>query len=337
MAERRVRAAVWAYDGLETVLFDEARRRRLEARAEVVSWSVGRERAEPAVAEALAEVEVLITSWGCAPLDDTVLAGLAGLRLVAHAAGTVRDIATPDLWGRGVTVTSAAAANALPVAEYTVAMVLLSGKDTFRRRDRFREGTTDDLWFGTVADVGNHGRRVGIIGASMIGRRVIELLHPYDVELAVYDPFLDEAEAAALGVRRLGLDELFAWSDVVSIHAPDLPTTRGMVGRAQLARLHDGGTVINTARGALVDHAALEDEVVGGRLHAILDVTDPEPLPPGSPLWSSPNAVITPHLAGAQGNELGRLVDLALDEVERYADGQPARLPVRQSDLDRIA
>jgi phosphoglycerate dehydrogenase-like enzyme len=338
MAEAgRVTVAVWGYDGLEAVLFDDEQRSRLERLADVVSWSVARDRQQPGFEAALERVEVLLTAWGCPLLDEEVLASLPSLRLVAHAAGTVKDFATPALWNRGIAVTSAAAANALPVAEYTVAMLLLSGKDAFRRRDRYRDGVTDDLWFGTVEPVGNRGRRVGIIGASLIGRRVIELLAPFDLELAVSDPYLTAEEADRLGVRKLELDDLFSWSDVVSIHAPDLPTTRGMVGREQLARLRDGGTIINTARGALVDHAALEAEVCAGRLTAILDVTDPEPYPADSPLWSSPNAVITPHLAGAQGNELPRLVALALDEIERFVAGDGLRYAVQQADLDRIA
>jgi phosphoglycerate dehydrogenase-like enzyme len=166
---------------------------------------------------------------------------------------------------------------------------------------------------------------------------VIELLRPYDLEVALFDPFVDAEGAAALGATALGLDELCATSDVVSIHAPDLPETRGMIGARQLAAMRDGATLVNTARGRLVDHAALEAELVAGRLMAVLDVMHPEPLPPDSPLWQLPNVFLTPHLAGAQGRELARLTDLAIDQIERFVRGEPLTEEVREEDLSRMA
>jgi phosphoglycerate dehydrogenase-like enzyme len=110
-----------------------------------------------------------------------------------------------------------------------------------------------------------------------------------------------------------------------------------MTAAALDAALHDGATFLNTARPALVDTAALEAELASGRIEGILDVTDPEPLPAGHPLLALPNVFVTPHVAGAVGNELQRLAELAVEEVERYARGEPPLYPVRESDLDRIA
>jgi len=248
----------------------------------------------------------------------------------------VKGLVTDALWERGVTVTSAAAANAVPVAEFTFAAIVMLGKDVFGIRDRHRQarGTT------SVVDrtpVGNRGLRIGIIGASMIGRLVVERLRTLDVEVVVSDPYLDDAGASALGVVALGLDDLLATSDVVSVHAPALPSTHHLLDAAALARMRDGAWLINTARGTLVDTAALEAELVSGRLSALIDTPDPEPLPSGSPLYDLPNVVLTPHIAGSLGNEVGRLGELAVTEVERFVAGQPPLHPVTREDLGRIA
>jgi phosphoglycerate dehydrogenase-like enzyme len=110
-----------------------------------------------------------------------------------------------------------------------------------------------------------------------------------------------------------------------------------MIGRAQLTALRTGATVINTARGALLDHDALLDEVSSGRLSAVLDVTDPEPLPDDHPLWGLPNVFITPHLAGSLGTELRRLIDHAVDEIDRWRTGRPARNAITKDMLSRLA
>lgn len=287
-------------------------------------------------ATVLGEAEVLIGHWGCPTLTPEVLAVAPRLRVFAYAAGTVKWQVTDAVWEREIVVTSAAAANAVPVAEYTVAMVLLANKGVLLFREWMRDPTV------TVpldpVTVGNYRRRVGLVGASLVGRRAIELLEPYDLEIAVYDPYLTGEEAVRLGVEKVDdLDELCASVDVLSLHAPDIETTRGMIGATQLAALRDGAVFLNTARPALVDAAALEVELISGRIAGILDVTEPEPLPAGHPLLALPNVFVTPHVAGAMGNELHRLAELAIVEVERYATGQPPLHPMRRADLDRIA
>jgi phosphoglycerate dehydrogenase-like enzyme len=284
----------------------------------------------------LAEAEVLVGHWGCPTLTAEVLAAAPRLRMFAYAAGTVKWQVTDAVWDRDLLVTSAAAANAVPVAEYTVAMILLANKGILLYREQLRDPTVRVPLDPTT--IGNYGRRVGLVGASFVGRHVIELLRPYDLRIAVYDPYLSAAEAAELGVTKVEtLDELCASVDVLSLHAPDIEATRGMIGAAQLAALPDGATLVNTARPALVDTAALEGELASGRIAAILDVTDPEPLPAGHHLLALPNVFATPHVAGAVGNELHRLAELALDEVERFARGEPPVHPVHRDDLDRIA
>ncbi|MFE5595847.1 hydroxyacid dehydrogenase [Streptomyces sp. NPDC056549] len=322
--------------GIDERLLTDAHRTRLAALADTDPRLVAHDltRPDPRVAAALAEAEILLTCWGATPLTAEVLDRAPRLRAVVHAAGSVKHHITDACWERGLRVTSAAAANALPVAEYTLAAILFAGKRVLRSAQQYGELRTDHAWLEESTTWGNYRRTVGIVGASRIGRRVVDLLRPFDVEILLYDPYVDVPPP---GVELVGLDELCARSTVISVHAPQLPSTYRMIGAEQLAAMPDGVTLINTARGSLVDETALLPHLVSGRIHAILDVTDPELPPPDSPLYTLPNVLLTPHVAGSLGNELHRMADQALDEVARYGRGEPFAEEVRASDLTRSA
>ncbi|MGA6220520.1 hydroxyacid dehydrogenase [Streptomyces umbrinus] len=291
---------------------------------------------DPRVRDALADTEILITGWGCPHIDEAVLAAAPRLRAILHAAGSVKGLTSPAVWERGITVSSAAGANALPVAEYTLAMILLAGKDLFAQRDRLRAQRA--FPYGEIMPgIGNFGRRVGVVGASRIGRRLIELLRPFDLRVTLADPYVDATEAAALGVPLLPLDDLLRTSDIVTVHAPQTPETLHLIGRRELALMPTGSVLVNTARGALLDHEALVEELRANRLSAILDVTDPEPLPVDSPLFDLPNAFITPHLAGSQGNEVARLGLAVTEEAERLLSGRELAHAIDHAVLERTA
>ncbi|GGU33161.1 2-hydroxyacid dehydrogenase [Lentzea flava] len=278
----------------------------------------------------LPDIDLLVTGWGCPPITAAALERLPSLKAVVHTAGSVKGFVTDACWERGIAVSSAAAANALPVAEYTVAMILLSGKRVLERARDYK-ATQRIGHYDIPPAVGNYGATIGILSASMIGRRVIELLRPHDFHVLVHDPFVTEVD----GAESVGLAELFARSDVVSVHTPLLPETTGLVSRELLGLLRDDAVLINTARGAIVDQDALAVEA--GRIRAVLDVTDPEVLPADHPLWRNENVLITPHLAGSQGNEWVRLARHAVAEVRRWAAGQPFSTPVSAERRERIA
>lgn len=323
-------------DGMVEHLFSRGQRERLARCGRILdpvplaSWD------DPRADSLLADAGILVGHWGCPTLTAEVLARAPHLRLFAYGAGTVKWQVTDAVFARGVVVTSAAAANAVPVAEYAVAAILFANKGVFLVRELVRDPAAKvplDL-----SRVGNCGARVGIVGASIIGRLVIDALARTDLELAVYDPYLSVEDAAALGVEKVeDLTELCRSVRVLSMHAPDIPPTRGMIGAAQLAALPDGATFVNTARPALVDQDALQRELQSGRIAAVLDVAEPDPLPADHPLLALPNVFATPHVAGAMGNELRRLSELAVTEVERYVAGEPPLHPIRAEDLDRIA
>jgi phosphoglycerate dehydrogenase-like enzyme len=333
-----VRIALSMYPGLERRALRPEHQATLARLGEVLDPTAVNSLPAEAADDVLGRTDVLLAHWGCLPVDATLLARAPHLQMVAYAAGTVKDSIAPEVFERGILVTSGAAANAVPVAEFTLAAILFAGKDVFGARERLRADADPRApWPTRRRPVGNLAKRVGLIGASHVGRAVVELLRPFRLEVVLADPYVDEAGAAALGVRRVELEELLATSDVVSIHAPALSETHHMIGAAELARMPDGATLINTARGSLVDHDALTAELRAGRLHAVLDVTEPEPLPDGHELLRLPNAFVTPHLAGSQGTELNRMAELVLEEIRRFGAGEAPLHPVTAADLDRIA
>ncbi|MFB2597677.1 hydroxyacid dehydrogenase [Herbiconiux sp. P17] len=309
-------------------LFDASARRRLASCLDVVV-------AEPLTdlhtvsPEVLAGVEVLITGWGSPTIDQHTLELMPRLRAVFHAAGTVKEHLTPAVWDRGILVTTAAAANAHPVAEYTLSMILLAGKGVLPL-------PADDE-AEPSPEIGNYRRTVGIVGASTVGRQVIRLLAPFDLRVLVYDPVIDDDDPVLALATRVDLDELMRRSTIVSVHAPLLPQTVGMIGERELALLPDRATVINTARAPIIDQDALQAAVEQGRVRAILDVTDPEPLPASHPLRRLDGILTTPHVAGALGNELLRLGETVVHEVELFARGAPPAYPVLKEDLAAMA
>jgi phosphoglycerate dehydrogenase-like enzyme len=288
---------------------------------------------EPELRSRLRDVDVLVTSWGCPLLTRDRLARMPKLQAVFHAAGTVRTFITDEVWRRNIVVTNAADENAIPVAEFTVAAIVLAGKKAPFLAQEARANRVNWWYLGGRAELSNLGRTIGVVGFSRTGRRVVERLQTLDVDVLVADPFANAAEVAALGAKLADLDDVLRASDILTLHAPELPSTHHLIGARELGVLPDGATIINTARGSIIDTAALEGECAAGRLDAILDVTDPEPLPADSPLYDLPNVMITPHIAGSLGSETRRMSNSALDELERFVTGQPPRSPVTPNDL----
>lgn len=324
-------------DELAATIFSPEANARLARVADVLGDRVLTEFESDRSRRILAEVDGLITGWGCAPIDAAVLDAAPHLRLIAHSAGTVKGHIGREAWTRGIQVTTAAQANGVPVAEYTLAFILLSAKRAFSSAVDFAR--LHDLRAKELMppDVGNLGSTVGIIGASRIGRLVLELLRPFHHRVLLASPDLFPEDARRLGATLVSLDRLMAESDVVSLHAPVLPSTIGMIGRDQFAVMRPGATFINTARGVLVDHDALREATASGRISAVLDVTDPEPLPADDVLYTLANVILTPHIAGSMGNELPLMGDFAVTEIERFAAGAPLVYPVTVEDLERIA
>lgn len=169
---------------------------------------------------------------------------------------------------------------------------------------------------------------VGFIGFGRIGREVLARLKPFGFKGIVADPYADVAALADLGVEAVDLDTLFERADVITLHCPLTPETRHVVNAERLMRKSGRSALVNTARGGLVDPAALAGALSSGQLRsAALDVFEAEPLPLDSPLRDCPNLILTPHAAWYSTSAIERLQGLTADEVRRHLTGQPMRRP----------
>lgn len=291
---------------------------------------------EDTYARLIADADVVVTTWGCAPLSERVLTSTPRLRLLAHTGASVKPYVTETSFARGVHVTQAGAAMAYAVGEQALALTLA----LLHRVNRFDHALRSGVGWESAKSAPPRrelrGSVVGVVGASRTGRAYIGLVRALGAQVLVFDPYLSDEEAAALGVSRVGLDDLLASSRVVSLHAPVLPETVGMIGARELALMPDGALLVNTARSAIVDTPALLAALGSGRLDAAIDVFDEEPLPVGHPFRELPNVLLTPHEAAGTVEARQRAGEIVIDEVARLLHGEPLRYEVTAPDLDRM-
>jgi phosphoglycerate dehydrogenase-like enzyme len=282
--------------------------------------------------------QVALTGWKTPPITEELLAAHPDLQIVAHSAGSIRQLVPADAIERGrLRVSHAAICIAEAVAEFVLAQTFMHLRRPHLQDEAMKAG---EEWF-TIRKtmlgrlLGN--LTVGIVGAGYVGRLVIGLFRAFRARVLVADPFLTEQRAQELGVEIASLDQLMRQSDVVSLHAPVLPETRHMIGAPQLDLLRDGALFINTARSPLVDQEALLTALRTGRFTAALDVFDTEPLPGDSPFRSVPNAILSPHSAGHTSDTYRRQGDVAVEETGRFLSGTALRHEVTRAMLSTMA
>ena len=285
----------------------------------------------------LPDADAVITSWGVATLDADVMNAAPNLKAMAHMGSSVKRFVSDAFWERGMHLTSAGITLARDVAETTLGLMIVGQKRIWPLGQHVREGgwrdsPAWDKWFSREL----FRKEVGIIGASNVGRYVIELLKPFDAKVLLYDPFVSEEEAAKLGVEKLELDELLRRSDVVSLHAPANEHTYQMLNAEGLVSMKDEALIVNTGRGTLIDEPALIKELQKGRFFAFLDVTDPEPPAADSPLRTLDNVVVTPHIAGCIEN-CNRMGELAVEELRRFFAKEEAVYKITPELFERIS
>ncbi|MDQ1300856.1 MAG: hypothetical protein QG637_776, partial [Chloroflexota bacterium] len=292
-------------------MFSPAAWRALDAFAGVIHHDGPEPASKASLLALLPGADACITSWDVAALDADVLAAAPRLRAMAHMGSSVKRFVSEALWARGVHVTSAGLALAVDVAETTLGLMIVGMKRVWPLAQHVRDGGWRETPWWPAREL--FGKEVGIIGASNVGRHVIKLLQSFAVRVLVYDPFITPEAAAALGAEKVELGELLRRADIVSLHAPARPETHHLLDATGLAQMKDNALLINTARGSLVDEAALVAELSRGRFFAFLDVTDPEPPAADSPLRRLENVVALPHIAGCIEN-CGRMGELAVEE-----------------------
>jgi len=267
--------------------------------------------------EILSKTEVIFSTWGMIKIDEEALSiRLPKLKAVFYAAGSVHSFAKP-LLDQGIRIFSAVSANAIPVAEMVSSQIILANKGFFHCVSP-QDAHSFKLLKSNLTDYpGNKGVKVGILGAGAVGRMVIEKLRDLDLELLVVDPTLSENAIRELGATKADLETVFSSCQTISNHMPDLPITKGSLNYELFSMMKHNAIFINTGRGATVNEADLIKALIEQPLRmAILDVTFPEPPSENSPLYSLPNVILTPHIAGSSGNEVIRLAEIMAKEAE---------------------
>ncbi|MBQ6238911.1 MAG: hydroxyacid dehydrogenase [Firmicutes bacterium] len=332
--------SILASDGNRLFLvYPESTLQQLEACAGLNRSAVMTSRNLEALRPLLADVEVIFSTWGMPALTEEQIADyLPNLKEIYYSAGSVQFFARPFL-ARGVRIFSAWAANGVPVVEFALSQILLANIGYYQASRYQSMGELEKARAAANGFPGNYDVKVGILGAGMIGSMLIEKLHDYHVEVLVYDPFLSDERAAALGVRKASLEEIFTECQTISNHIANNAQTVGMLNYESCFKyMKDNATFINTGRGAQV----VEDDLVRvlqekPNATAVLDVTWPEPPVAGHPFYSLPNVFLTPHMAGSTGNEVHRMSLYMLEEYKRVHSGQAPLYEVTEDMLARMA
>lgn len=284
------------------------------------------------------DTKYIFSTWGMPTFTkEEIKAYFPSLECVFYGAGTVQTFARPFL-ECGIKVFSAWAANAVPVAEYTVAQIVLANKGFFITSALMKKGEYINAREVYAKQIGNFGAKVGIIGAGMIGKLVINMLKNYNLEVLVFDPFLPDEKAKELGVKKVSLPVLFKECQVVSNHLANNEQTKGMLDARLFESMLPYATFINTGRGAQVEEADLI-KVLKERpdLTALLDVTFPEPPESDSEFYTLPNCILTPHIAGSTGNEVRRMGEYIKEEYKKFIQNEPCKYEVTLEMLKTMA
>ncbi len=284
------------------------------------------------------DTEFVFSTWGMPVFsNEEVKEIFPSLKCVFYGAGTVQFFARPFLES-GVKVFSAWAANAVPVAEYSVAQIILANKGFFSTSRYQSIGNLQKASQLKECYPGSFGEYVGIIGAGMIGTLVIEMLKNYKLNVKVFDPFLSDEKAEKLGVIKCSLEEVFSTCFVVSNHLANNSETKGMLKKCHFESMRKYGVFLNTGRGAQVVEEDLAEALKNREdLTAILDVTEPEPPEDGHSFYALGNCILTPHIAGSYGDEVKRMGEYMLNEYKKYISDEKTDYEVTLKMLETMA
>ena len=271
------------------------------------------------LAEYLEDIDVCIThSWnGCAAFSEEVLKNANRLKLIVHPAGSIATFITDSVYDKGIKICSSNSVMARYVAEGTLAYILAALRNIPEQNKLMK----DKFLWTQLKKNSLINRKVGLVGLGQIGRFLLEFLKPFDVKIKIYDPYVKPDTLKQYDNLEIStLEDVLTWSEVISLHASRTPETYHMLNKERLKMIKDGVLIVNTARGSLIDEKALCVELKSGRLSAVLDVYEEEPLPLESPLRDMDNVILMPHLAGENTIEYTYPM---IDEIKRFINNEP--------------
>ena len=270
----------------------------------------------------LRDAEVALILKGSTPLAEPVLARCPRLRLISRWGTGVDGIDLAACRRRGIAIAYTPHNDTDEIAEHAIALVLA----VMRRIPEMDRAVRAGKWPGDSI-LTPRGRTIGILGLGAIGSRTARLARAIGMNVLTWSYSPDDGRAGKLGAKAVSLEELLRRSDIVSLHLRVSENTRNLLDRRRMALMKPGAFLINTARAALVDKAALLDALASGRLAgAGLDVFHQEPVPPDDALLRFPNVVLTPHTGGLMTDVITRGLNRAIDNIENFLAGRPAEL-----------
>jgi D-3-phosphoglycerate dehydrogenase / 2-oxoglutarate reductase len=276
------------------------------------------------VVDATSEAEILVTHL--APLSASIMERLPHLKFVAVSRGGPVNIDMAAARQHGITVVNTPGRNASAVAEFTIGAILAETRNITKGHDALRKGEyRGDLYRADITGRELHEMTVGLVGYGEVGRRVVKFLKVFGCRILVCDPYVQlSAEDLRDGVIQSSFERLLAEADVITLHARVTAETKHMINEISLRKMKPDATLVNTARGPLVDYDALITVMQNGHLRgAMLETFGIEPVPPDWPLLKLPNVTLTPHIAGASVHTVRHAANLAAEEVRRYLAGEP--------------
>lgn len=334
MSSRRIKVLVTIPKSLYGKISRVEDEEKLRSFADIIFNPYDRNLTEDELIEIIRGVDGCITSWGSPRFTERVLANADRLKIIGHAAGSVKPYVTEEVFRRGITVVNAASVIGVGVAEFTLAMML----NCLRAIPQHIEAMHIKNWRykeeRTIRTYDLRGKTIGLIGFGFVSRELVKLLKPFDVRILVYDPYVSEDEMKIYGVEKTDLDKLLSLADIVSIHAALTPETYHMIGKEEFRLMKPNAILINTARGALIDEEALIEALNTRRIAwAALDVFEKEPLPDDSLLYGLDNVFLTPHIAGLSDERRSMLFGVIVEDFRRFFKGEK---PLNVVDYSRL-
>jgi len=303
-----------------------------EEKAEL-SWNETDEYGIETLKKVIKDADVAVTSWGCPKLTEEILDEAPNLKLILHAAGSVKPFVTDAIYERGIRVISSASVLSCGVSETALGFIISASKNFYDLNDKMHAGVFETQGVKDLFDI-----TIGIVGFGYAGRHLAELLQGFRVDVIASDPCVSAESMATIGVKKVEMEEVFSQSDIISIHAPELPSTYHIVNEDSIATMKDGVIFINTSRGTLVDEQALAKALLSGKIKtACLDVFDPEPPKADNPLFKLDNCIMTPHIAGQAANGIQRIGFNCFQQMMHFLAGEPMQGEVTKEMLSRIA
>jgi phosphoglycerate dehydrogenase-like enzyme len=287
--------------------------------------------------EAMGRADGLVVCHGSPRVTAEVLDAVPRVRIVGELEGDrfAGRIDVEAARERNVRVVDTTNGSSYPVAEWALAMTLIALRNA---GEQFRHLIVGEVYRRPTTDLGYQrgeltGKKVGLIGCGIIGRRFLDLLAPFHCDVRVHDPYVPKEVADIYGFLLTNLDYVMAESDVIVCLAPLTPRTRRMIGRRELDLVRPGAALVNVSRGAIIDPDALIERLRAGDVTGAFDVFDPEPIPADSPIRRLPNVFLTPHIAGVTAACGPRFFTLMVDELDRFFHGHETRYDLNERAL----